>query len=1057
MPRYYSYVDTTVGIGSTTVEDMLTDGSEFGVVPSIDIVARNITATGAFIGTLGNSNNLFADIVVTGIATIGIVTGATYYGDGQNLSGVVTSITAGTGISITQSGGSVIVESSAGGVGPNDSINTTGIITASEFYGDGSNLTGISSFSGNYNDLTNKPTIPTNNNQLTNGAGYITGVGTFSGNYNDLTNTPSIPSNTSDLTNDSGFITSTEAFSGNYNDLTNTPNIPTDNNQLSNGAGYVTSSGTVALAEGLTGTPNITVGIVTGTHFYGDGSGLTGITATGSGVAIRDNGSIVGTASTIDFGTNLSVDFTAGIATITASGGGGGGASVTVSTTPPSSPSEGDLWYSENTGRTYIYYTDSDSSQWVDASPVASGIVTDITANSLVVTGISTLGIVTGATYYGDGSNLTGISGGGAGGAGTLVIGYGSTNGDTPAIVGTATTINFVGTGYTVSVANSVATVRNLGMGMTSLSITSVGYGETVSEGSQISYTATASDANARFHIESSDAGLGQIGINYESGVMGGGQNASAGTYNVKLRAATLFGLSEPKDISFTIDAFTLSMNTMFGDPTTFVMMTDDNDDATYISLSTGGVVSYDGSNYVIDRSNANYSTATKHALYYDNTNNVLYGFRTNSSNNAISGIYKWTSVTSASHGTSVGSGSAQQTSSWADDYAVSEVSAIHGTRTYNTLTLNAGTDDFDGAYTRQSFKAKLDTGSAGSGNALFAADSGYWWFLKNSDNSRMIIYDSVAGSWTYVYVNGANFSTAADNTAVGSPNATESQSITGVVYDDNALQPEAEYSEITYSGSLGTAGYQPGGNYTHGYGGAFAMKITTTGGIMNNFGTGDTDWAYGFTLEDPWLVTSLSNQLLAPESTSDGWHNVGISIFNIGSTEYDYIVYGNGSYGPFSTGSIAGGYSRQSNTNNIANAGDTVQVRFDGTGNGYYYVYINGVLKVTTSSPDTYMQSTNTTNPVLCFGDTSNQNGGTITNDYAVGAPWPFRIRDLWIANNGNISASDVGTAATFTSRNLADWDQYSDVDVYITMDSSGVTSVKGSPTVERKSITFS
>ena len=31
-----------------------------------------------------------------------------------------------------------------------------------------------SGFSGDYNDLTNKPTIPTNNNQLTNGAGYIT-------------------------------------------------------------------------------------------------------------------------------------------------------------------------------------------------------------------------------------------------------------------------------------------------------------------------------------------------------------------------------------------------------------------------------------------------------------------------------------------------------------------------------------------------------------------------------------------------------------------------------------------------------------------------------------------------------------------------------------------------------------------------------------------------------------------------------------------------------------------------------------------------------------------
>jgi hypothetical protein len=36
---------------------------------------------------------------------------------------------------------------------------------------------GTSSFSGSYNDLSNKPTIPTNNNQLTNGAGYITSSG----------------------------------------------------------------------------------------------------------------------------------------------------------------------------------------------------------------------------------------------------------------------------------------------------------------------------------------------------------------------------------------------------------------------------------------------------------------------------------------------------------------------------------------------------------------------------------------------------------------------------------------------------------------------------------------------------------------------------------------------------------------------------------------------------------------------------------------------------------------------------------------------------------------
>ena len=36
---------------------------------------------------------------------------------------------------------------------------------------------GTSSFSGSYNDLSNKPTIPTNTNQLTNGAGFITSSG----------------------------------------------------------------------------------------------------------------------------------------------------------------------------------------------------------------------------------------------------------------------------------------------------------------------------------------------------------------------------------------------------------------------------------------------------------------------------------------------------------------------------------------------------------------------------------------------------------------------------------------------------------------------------------------------------------------------------------------------------------------------------------------------------------------------------------------------------------------------------------------------------------------
>ncbi len=53
-----------------------------------------------------------------------------------------------------------------------------------------------------------------------------------------------------------------------------------------------------------------------------------------------------------------------------ASAGGGGGASVTISDTiPAGTPSAGNLWWESDTGRLKIYYTDVDSSQWIDASP----------------------------------------------------------------------------------------------------------------------------------------------------------------------------------------------------------------------------------------------------------------------------------------------------------------------------------------------------------------------------------------------------------------------------------------------------------------------------------------------------------------------------------------------------------------------------------------------------------------------------------------------------------------------------------------------------------------
>jgi len=72
-----------------------------------------------------------------------------------------------------------------------------------------------------------------------------------------------------------------------------------------------------------TNTGVVITGICTATSFSGDGSGLTGIVGSGSGVVIQHDGSNVGTAGTINFSTNLDVSaISSGIVTVTATGGG---------------------------------------------------------------------------------------------------------------------------------------------------------------------------------------------------------------------------------------------------------------------------------------------------------------------------------------------------------------------------------------------------------------------------------------------------------------------------------------------------------------------------------------------------------------------------------------------------------------------------------------------------------------------------------------------------------------------------------------------------------------
>ena len=77
----------------------------------------------------------------------------------------------------------------------------------------------------------------------------------------------------------------------------------------------------------------------------------------------------------------------------------GGVGRFTASDTAPSSPVAGDAWFNSNNGKTYIYYTDVDGSQWVEtgAAPIGPTGPTGVTG----ATGpdVLSLNSQTGTTY----------------------------------------------------------------------------------------------------------------------------------------------------------------------------------------------------------------------------------------------------------------------------------------------------------------------------------------------------------------------------------------------------------------------------------------------------------------------------------------------------------------------------------------------------------------------------------------------------------------------------------------------------------------------------------
>ena len=325
-------------------------------------IGGQIDGTLSVVG-LTTTNALYS---VGDITAAGFVTATNYYGNGGDLTGIVTTLIGGSNVNLTVDGGQITIDVNS------DSVwngNATGIHTLNNV-GLGTTtashkltVVGESSFDGEVgftSDIilsSGRIEIPASSNikigadvigsggsrniglgdrtlaTLSSGGGHNIAIGDLSG--------QSFTSGQYNIT--IGDRCGREMTTGNYNvilggfDGQNSElDIRTSSNNivLSDGQGnihyFVDSNGNTGINTTITPEALNVLGIVSATGFYGqlnaeqltgvlpviDGSNLTGVVATGSGIELRNNGSVLGVGATVNFADNLDIDLSAGVATV---------------------------------------------------------------------------------------------------------------------------------------------------------------------------------------------------------------------------------------------------------------------------------------------------------------------------------------------------------------------------------------------------------------------------------------------------------------------------------------------------------------------------------------------------------------------------------------------------------------------------------------------------------------------------------------------------------------------------------------------------------------------
>jgi hypothetical protein len=357
-------------------------------------------------------------------------------------------------------------------------------------------------------------------------------------------------------------------------------------------AGYASTAGISTVSQGLTGTPNINVGVVTATSFFGSGTNLTGI------------------VTQIVAGTNVTISGGTGSVTINSSGGGGSqtlnetlgfgntsnlGMSVGVitatrlDTTTTGTPTIGAATTVNIDAIRVAISTDATigrnlnvsgivtATQFVGDGSLLTNVPGSVNSGYANTAGIATVaqgltgtpnivvGVVTATQFVGDGSGLTGIV---AAGSGVVIQEEGSS-------VGTAATINFVGTAVTATISGGVATIQ-------------------VSSGSGIAtYASTAGvstyASTAGIATYASTAGVSTYATS--SGIATYASTAGVSTYATSAGVSTVSqGLTGTPNINVGVVTATRLDTTTTGTPTIGAATTV-NIDAIRVAISTDATV----------------------------------------------------------------------------------------------------------------------------------------------------------------------------------------------------------------------------------------------------------------------------------------------------------------------------------------------------------------------------------------------------------------------------------------------------------------------------------